>query len=287
MAELFEAGGKRFRPALVLLFAMLGGYDFEVAKRAAMAVEYIHASTLVHDDVIDRSATRRGKPTITATAGPEVAILVGDYYFAKAYREAAKTGRAQVVTELAEGVAGVCAGELIARADLYAYHRPTDRYLQHIFSKTGALVAAASRMGALVGGLTPSAIDAAGQFGSAFGVAFQIVDDVLDYTGDPVTLGKPTGHDLVEGSVTLPLILALKNREPSPLRTLLQDGQPLDQSTVTEVVEVVSASGAIDESMQWARKYSKSAVQVLSSLPVSEARDTLENLVTYVMDRKF
>jgi heptaprenyl diphosphate synthase len=282
MGDLFRAGGKRLRPALLLLFAKLGDYDFEKLKHAAMAIELMHASTLVHDDVIDRSYLRRGQPTVAAVKGPEAAILVGDYYFAKAYRSSVMSAHPQVVAELADAVMQVCIGELEARADLCNYHRSDARYHRHITRKTAALMAAACRIGALLGGVD---IEAAGDYGMLLGQAFQMVDDVLDYTGEETEVGKPVGHDLLEGSVTLPLLLALETRGDA-LEGLLKDRQPLDQQTVMAVVRIVRESGASQRAMETARHAAQGAVDQLLRLPKNEARDTLEKLAAYVVERK-
>jgi geranylgeranyl pyrophosphate synthase len=285
MSELFGAGGKRLRPALVLLFGKLGAYDFGRLKHGAMGVEFVHASTLVHDDVIDRSPTRRGRSTIAASRGHDAAILIGDYYFAKAYREAAATGRAEVVAELAAAVATMSFGELEALADMRAYHRRVGRYLEHITWKTGALMAAACRIGAVLAGLDEPGANAASAYGSRLGTAFQIVDDVLDYTGEPEEVGKPVGHDLLEGSATLPLLLAFETAQRSRLEELLPDGRSLDREAVEAVVDLVRECGAPALAMQHARRWSANAVEALAELPDSEARKTLAALATYVVER--
>ena len=282
MRALFRAGGKRLRPALVLLFANLGSYAYARAKRGAMAVEFMHASTLIHDDVIDRSPLRRGLPTIAAAKGPEAAILIGDYYFAKAYREAVAAGHPQVVAELADAVMQVCRGELEALADVRKYQRSLFRYEQHVDRKTGALMAAACRIGALIGSTD---VEAAGRYGMLLGRAFQMVDDVLDYTGASHELGKPAGHDLREGSVTLPLLVAFETHRER-LGALLKDGEPADERTVAAVVEIVRESGAPEQALVTARKAAAAAVEALAPLPAGEARQTLETLATYVVDRK-
>jgi geranylgeranyl pyrophosphate synthase len=284
MTELFAAGGKRLRPALVLLFAKLGSYDFQTVRHGAMAVEFVHASTLVHDDVIDRSPLRRGRPTILAQRGQEAAILIGDYYFAKAYGEASATGRADVVAELAGAVMRMCEGELVALSDRWAYHRDWNSYWAHVVSKTGALMAAACRIGALLGGLA-TAVDAAGEYGMLLGKAFQVVDDVLDYTGESAEVGKPVGHDLFEGTVTFPLLVAFTARRDR-LDALLTDGRAADEPTVAAVVEIVRESGAPEQALETARTEAAAAVEALASMPDSEARQTLENLATYVVERK-
>ncbi|HKT83872.1 MAG TPA: polyprenyl synthetase family protein, partial [Solirubrobacterales bacterium] len=213
MEALFQAGGKRLRPALVLLSARLGGAGYDEAAPAAIAVELIHASTLVHDDVIDHSATRRGAPTVAAEVGDGPAIVIGDYYFARAYGEAARAGDTRVVTLLANAVTEVCAGELRQQHERYRYKPGLYRYFRRIRLKTASLLEAACRAGAVIGGLSDRQDEALGLYALNLGLAFQVIDDLLDYIGAEHEVGKPVGHDLLEGSATLPLILA--RRDPA------------------------------------------------------------------------
>src|SRR5690242_16285948 len=230
MADLFEAGGKRLRPALVLLAARCGKYEAERVIPAAMAVEVTHAATLVHDDVIDRSAMRRGRPTVAASLGDEPAIVIGDFYFAKAYESAAATGVSDVVDILARAVMGICAGELRQQGIRYRYSTGVDEYMSRIESKTAVLLAACCDIGALLGELRPEQRDALRDYGRELGLAFQIADDVLDYTGTEGEVGKPLGHDLVEGFATLPMMLA---------SIRVEDGRKLGEAEAREIVGAV------------------------------------------------
>jgi len=204
MVDLFEAGGKRIRPALVLLSAMCGRYDLEQLVPAAMAVELTHAATLVHDDVIDRSPTRRGRPTVAARLGDEPAIVIGDFYFAKSYELAARTHVSEVVAILARTVMAICAGEIGQQTIRYRYSTGVDEYMSRIEAKTAMLLAACCEIGALIGGLEGAGREALRKYGRSLGLAFQIADDVLDYVGSEGEVGKPTGHDIAEGFATLP-----------------------------------------------------------------------------------
>ena len=206
MADLFAAGGKRIRPALVLLAAKCGTYDVEKLTPAAMAVELVHAATLVHDDVIDRAEVRRGRPTVAARLGDEAAIVVGDFYFAKAYEEAAFTQSPEAVAILARAVMDICAGEVRQQAIRHRYDTDTDEYMRRIEAKTATLLAACCDVGALLGGLAADKRAAIRAYGRLLGLAFQIADDVLDYEGSEDEIGKPTGHDIAEGFATLPVL---------------------------------------------------------------------------------
>ena len=207
MADLFAAGGKRIRPALVLLSARIGTYDLDRLMPAAVAVELTHAATLVHDDVIDRATTRRGRPTVAARLGDEPAIVVGDYYFAKAYEQAANTQTPEVVTILAEAVMKICAGEVRQQAIRRHYDTTLDEYMPRIEAKTATLLSACCDIGALLGGLDEGVRSHLRDYGRLLGLAFQIADAVLDYTGIEDEVGKPIGHDVAEGFATLPLML--------------------------------------------------------------------------------
>ncbi len=208
MADLFEAGGKRVRPGLVLLAGKCGTYDLPRLVEAAMAVELTHAATLVHDDVLDRSAVRRGRPTVAARLGDEPAIVIGDYYFAKAYERAAQTDSPDVVAILARAVMSICVGEVRQQSIRYQYNTDVDEYMERINAKTGVLLGACCEIGAILSGLDDTQREALFMYGRYLGFAFQIADDVLDYTGTEDEVGKPIGHDILDGFATLPLMLA-------------------------------------------------------------------------------
>src|SRR5437879_10549829 len=243
MADLFAAGGKRIRPALVLLAARLGTSDLQRRTPAAMAVELTHAATLVHDDVIDRATVRRGRPTVAARLGDEPAIVVGDFYFAKAYEQAANTESPEVVTILADAVMKICAGEVRQQGIRHQYTTTLDEYMPRIEAKTATLLAACCDIGALLGGIDSSARAHLRAYGRTLGLAFQIADDVLDYTGSEDEVGKPIGHDIAEGFATLPLMLAMDEAAiASKLAPLLRSGQELFAAQADQVVELVRAS---------------------------------------------
>ena len=177
MADLFAAGGKRLRPALVLLSARCGKYDFHTLTPAAMAVELTHAATLVHDDVIDRAPVRRGRPTVAASLGDEPAIVIGDFYFAKAYEQAARTDSPKVVGILARAVMEICAGEVRQQEIRYRYSTDVDEYMRRIEAKTATLLAACCDIGAVLAGLQQEQRAALHEYGRLLGLAFQIADD--------------------------------------------------------------------------------------------------------------
>jgi heptaprenyl diphosphate synthase len=277
MADLFEAGGKRIRPALVLLSAMCGHYDLARLLPAAMAVEMTHAATLVHDDVIDRSPTRRGRPTVAATLGDEPAIVIGDYYFAKAYENAARTGVADVVDVLARAVMRICAGEVRQQSIRYRYSTDINEYMRRIEAKTATLLAACCEIGALLGGLDRATRDALSSYGHSLGLAFQIADDVLDYTGTEDQVGKPIGHDIVEGFATLPLMLASVH---------IEDDRRLTDQESRRIVEAVRESDGPQRALAMARDHADAARVQLQLLGNNDATAALVSLADYVVSRK-
>jgi len=287
MADLFAAGGKRIRPALVLLAARCGGYDLEKLTPAAMAVELVHAATLVHDDVIDRAQLRRGRPTVAAQLGDEAAIVVGDFYFAKAYEQAAFTESPEAVAILARAVMDICAGEVRQQAIRHRYDTDVDEYMRRIEAKTATLLAACCDVGALLGGLDTGKRAAIRAYGRLLGLAFQIADDVLDYESSQDEIGKPIGHDIAEGFATLPLMMALDDRNVAgKLKQLLQSHRELTGHEAHEVVELVRTSHGPEGALERARELASEARRQLETLGAGEAQVALAALTTYVVSRK-
>jgi len=286
MLDLLRAGGKRIRPALVLLCGRLGAYDFEPLAAAAAAVEVVHAATLVHDDVIDRSSLRRGQPTVAAELGEPSAIVIGDNYFAKAYQLAARSGELEVVDRLAAAVMTICRGELLQQRSRFHYRPPLDEYMGRIEAKTAALLATSCWAGGRLAGLDGTAASCLTEYGRCLGLAFQIADDVLDYTAGEAELGKPVGHDLVEGHSTYPLMLALEDPAAATLSGLLVEGRPVEAQTAAEVVALVRACGATERALAAADGHAADARGWLSGFPDGPARDTLEALTRYVVSRR-
>jgi heptaprenyl diphosphate synthase len=287
MADLFAAGGKRVRPALVLLSARCGTYDLDRLTPAAMAVELTHAATLVHDDVIDRSAVRRGRPTVAASLGDEPAIVIGDFYFAKAYEHAARTDSTEVVGILARAVMEICAGEVRQQAIRYRYSTDVDEYMQRIESKTAALLAASCDIGASLAGVSPELRSALHEYGRMLGLAFQIADDVLDYLGSEGEIGKPIGKDITEGFATLPLMVAMEDASVAEqLEKVLQDGRELSAEEAGAVVDIVRRSGAPQRALERARQYASAASRQIDAIAVTDVRHALASLTGYVVSRK-
>ena len=287
MADLFAAGGKRLRPALVLLAARSGRYDLQQLMPAAMAVELTHAATLVHDDVIDRSPVRRGRPTVAASLGDEPAIVIGDFYFAKAYEHAARTESPDVVGILARAVMDICAGEVRQQAIRYRYSTGVDEYMQRIEAKTATLLAACCDIGAILGRLPALERSALHDYGRLLGLAFQIADDVLDYMSSVGEIGKPIGHDIAEGFATLPIMLAMEDDSAArKLTSLLHDGRKPSAADASKVVDVVRDVRGPQRALERAQDFASAAGEQLDAIPADESRAALLALTGYVVSRK-
>ncbi len=278
-AETITAGGKRLRPLLVCIAAGVPVAESEALVRAAVAVELVHAATLVHDDVIDGADLRRGRPTVVATGGRLLALATGDLLFSRAFAELAAGGEIEPIRILSAATSALAAGELMQRDDSWNAAVGQERYLERCRLKTGVLFRASCELGALAGG---APVDALGRFGENIGVAFQLLDDILDVTGPPERTGKPRGADLLDGTVTLPLIEA---RKRNPELALLDPRAVENPEQAAAVCDQIEATGALD----FARDHALSVVaDAKSSLPagLSEVqRLALELVADGVVER--
>ena len=276
--HLTSAGGKRIRPAVTLLASRLGNSSDPKTIMAAAAIEITHMATLYHDDVIDEGDLRRGVPSANAKWGNTVAILAGDFLFARSSGLAAEVG-GRVPRILADAIASVVEGQLLQLEADFDVSRHLDHYLRTISGKTAALFEAAARIGALLGSLDGTAESAVASFGRSFGMAFQVADDLLDLTASEEELGKPPGSDLREGVYNLPVIWAIENR---PGLTGLLGSTDVD---VDEVRKIILETGAFDRAMQLAASHAQDALGHLTTVERGEARDALENLTRLVVER--
>ena len=266
-----SAGGKRLRPILVFLCA--DGDSDERLVAAATAVEMLHMATLVHDDVLDAAALRRGRPTVFAQGGRLAATATGDLLFSRAFAELAAARSEEAVRALSTASSALARGELMQRADAWSAEVTPGRYLERCRLKTASLFDAACRLGAIFAG-RPALTDPLGCFGERIGLAFQMLDDVLDVAGPAERTGKPRGADLLDGTVTLPLILARRHDED-----LLDLDPPLDAERAAELCCRIAATGALDQSRDQALAHVADAKRSLEELDLSEARRRALELV--------
>jgi octaprenyl-diphosphate synthase len=282
MRRLVEAGGKRLRPKLVQLTAGIGPRHEPLrAAELAAAVELLHNATLIHDDYVDESTHRRGRPTVAAAEGPERAIAVGDYYFAKATRLIAQIGNPQVTSAIAEALEAICASQIDDVALRGAYPGDRDSYLGVVRGKTAALFAAACAAGALLSHSRPEVVEALRKYGDLLGVAFQMADDMVDFSPSS---GKPVGLDIRQRVLSLPLIYAAEDGVVGPeVRRLL--GGSLEDGEVDRVAELVMSSDALPRVRSEAEALVDQAVRELESVELDGLRPTLIDLARSAVDR--
>jgi len=288
LAEMLElvlgGGGKLLRPALTLLAGRFGVYDLDLLVPLAASVELLHTASLVHDDVIDNASTRRGRPTANSAFANATTVMLGDYMFAHAADQVARTGNIRVIRLFSQTLMMMTKGEI--GQDLTAYDsRQTVRdYLQRIGGKTASLFTTACENGAIVAQEPEEWVEALRTYGYNFGMAFQIVDDVLDFTGDEAEMGKPVGSDLMQGTLTLPSLL-LMERYPrdNPVQKLFARPR---KELLAQAVEMVRESDIPQESYEMARSFCARAHEALSVLPDDPARQALYNLTDYMLERR-
>ena len=275
--HLIGAGGKRLRPALTLVSAAVGGVDaVPDVVQGGVSVELVHLGSLYHDDVMDEGTSRRGVETVNSRWGNLVAILAGDFLLARASEIAASLGT-EVAGLLAATIGRLCEGQVGELRTAFDVSRSEDAYLSSIAGKTASLMSASCRIGGLTAGLERPQVDALTAYGHAFGMVFQIRDDILDVVSTDETLGKPAGQDLVQGTYTLPVICALAEPEAGDeLRGLL--GRPLDAPERDKARDIVRSTGALAAALGVAKGYADDAAQALTALPPGPIADAMANL---------
>ena len=275
--------GKRVRPALTLLCGKLCQYDLELLVPMATAVEVLHIGTLVHDDIIDNADMRHGKPAVYRAWGQNCALLLGDYLFSKAGSMATTTENLRVIRRFTETLMTISGGELREGSHTFDLDSARDNYYKWIGDKTACLFVMASECGSVLSGCPEEQVQAIKDYALNFGLAFQIIDDILDFVGDPSALGKPVGSDLSEGAATLPSILyAEKYPQDGTIRDIIIDHR---KDLVPAAVEKVRGSGIIDECRSVAQGFSRKASLSLDKLPDCDARRSLKALVDFVIER--
>ena len=277
-------GGKRIRPAFTLLSGKFNNYDLAKLVPMGAGVELLHTATLVHDDVVDKSDLRRGKPTVSKQWGSDAALLLGDYLFAKAAMFVADTGNLRVIKLFAETLMTISGGELAQINVLYDSKRAREHYYQWIAAKTACLFSTSTQSGAILSGASEEIIMALRDYGHYFGMAFQVIDDILDFIGKEAELGKPVGSDLREGAVTLPAILFSETAEGKRIiKHIIEDR---DLKSVKTGVGMIKNSAILNDCSRIAEEFSTKSRNALQILPKSEAKTALLELSDYMLNRK-
>ncbi len=284
LEHLLSSGGKRVRPAVALLTGAMLSADEEKVISLAAAIELLHTATLVHDDLIDGALLRRGIPTLNAKWTPGATVLTGDFIFACAAKLAAQTDSVELMHLFAETLATIVNGEITQMfpRDGDGYF---DDYFSRIYAKTGSLFVLATTAPAILSPIRESTYDAAHRFGYGIGMAFQITDDVLDFTGNQTSVGKPVANDLRQGLVTLPTIYYREMNPDDQNLTNILCGKNITNEDLDRLVEEIQSSGSIDKSIAKARQFIDQALDALGELPMTAERQALENLSNYILDR--
>lgn len=287
--HLIAAGGKRIRPLMTLASAALFGYNGTRQHRLAACVEFIHTATLLHDDVVDESDQRRGKASANAIFGNEAAVLVGDFLFSRAFQLMVEDGSLEVLRVLSNASAVIAEGEVLQLATTRNIETSKDDYTAVVTAKTAELFAAACEVGAIVAARPQTEINALRDFGINLGIAFQIVDDVLDYGAGSEKLGKALGDDFREGKVTAPVVLALAAADETEKTFWQRTLGDLDQNDddFDKAREILNKHQAIDRAIKMARDYAEKGRMALSACPKNDVRDNLQDLLAFTVERDF
>ncbi len=282
---IISAGGKRLRPALLLLCCGALGYEGQQRFNMAAVVEFIHTATLLHDDVVDDSAMRRGSPTANARFGNPASVLVGDFLYSRAFQMMVDTQSMRIMAVLADATNIIAEGEVMQLMNMHNAGLDEAGYLQVIRSKTAKLFEASARVGAILSGASAPLEEACAQYGQALGTAFQVIDDVLDYTGDAAVMGKNLGDDLREGKATLPLIAAMQRGTDQERQTIQKAIETGDVGMLDAVIAIVKNTGALDIARKAAQQEAQRAIDAAERLPDGPHRNCLVQLASQLLQR--
>ncbi len=285
LEQILAAGGKRIRPSLGLLVGYMLGAPEDKLITLGAAVELLHTATLVHDDLIDGSLLRRGMPTLNARWSPAATVLTGDFLFARAAKLAAETDHLPLMNLFAETLAVIVNGEL---NQMLSGRGIVNRegYYQRIYAKTASLFEMTSRAAAMISPASGEIVESMRKFGYETGMAFQIVDDILDYTGEQTAMGKPIGSDLLNGLITLPAIYYAESFPLDEDVKSIQQGGWANQERMARLVESIRRTDAVKSAMDEANQHVENALLILDQFDPSPERDGLENLARFIVDRK-
>lgn len=285
--HLISSGGKRLRPMLTIASALAYGYEGEGHVRLAASVEFLHTATLLHDDVVDESDMRRGAETARTIWGNQASVLVGDYLLGQAFKMMVDVGSMRALAILSNASAVIAEGEVWQLSAAKHMTTTEEDYLAVIGAKTAALFASASEVGPVLAGASEAAQDSMRRYGRDLGLAFQLVDDVLDYGGNAEALGKNVGDDFREGKITLPVILAYAKGDEAERafwKEAMEEGRNNDDA-LARAREILALHGALEETKERARLYGGSAMEAATALPASPAREALLDVVDFCIDR--
>jgi octaprenyl-diphosphate synthase len=284
---IIAAGGKRLRPALLLLAAGAVGYRGTHHHELAAVVEFIHTATLLHDDVVDESDLRRGRETANALFGNAASVLVGDFLYSRAFQMMVSVGSMRVMQVLSDATNVIAEGEVLQLMNCHNADIDVPSYLQVINYKTAKLFEAATRLGAILGDANAEVEDGLARYGMHLGTAFQLIDDVLDYSGEEAETGKHLGDDLAEGKPTLPLIHVMRSGTPEQAATVRHAIESGGRESFPLVLAAVRASGALDAAREHARAEAEFATTALEPLAPSKFKDSLLELASFAVARRF
>ena len=284
LGHILASKGKRLRPTIALLASRFSEHDRETTEKMATAVELLHIASLIHDDTVDGSATRHGRATISSLWGRDVAVQTGDYVFASAAALVCETGNVRVIRRFSQTIMDLATGQLREVAETHDPDGTREDYMARIYAKTASLFVVAAEAGAALSGASVETVEAMSSYGRSLGLAFQIVDDILDFEGVEDHIGKPVGSDLANGVLTLPAIIAME-RSPNgnPVRDLFRD--PGNERYLREAVVMVQDPAVIKDAYAVARSYCESAHDSLQAVPAGPERDSLSEIVDYVLKR--
>lgn len=281
---LLQTNGKMLRPKLVHLTASLYPHDENLVNDVAVAVELIHLASLIHDDIIDHSHIRRGKKSLNSVWGNEISVLTGDYLFATAFNVINRHNLPLILENITETIQIMCSGEIKQLTMLHDYNIGEEDYYDKTYRKTACLFASSCKVGALATKMSTYEVSMLEQYGLCIGYAYQIIDDILDFVSDTDLLGKTAGNDLIQGNITLPVILALKDSELGMrLRELLQN-VPLTSDSLSEIIKIIEVTGALNESLRRARVFLQSGLNLIAELPESPVQKKLQDLSLYMLE---
>jgi octaprenyl-diphosphate synthase len=285
--HIIAGGGKRLRPALVILSAGAFGYNGSAHHRLAAVIEFIHTATLLHDDVVDESSLRRGRATSNALFGNAASVLVGDFLYSRAFQMMVQVGNMRVMEVLADATNVIAEGEVLQLMNCHNADVDEAGYLQVIRCKTAKLFEAATRLGAVVSGAARADEEAMAAYGMHLGTAFQLIDDVLDYSGTSAEMGKNVGDDLGEGKPTLPLIYAMRNGSPAAAAKVRDAIERGAIEELNPVLDAIRHSGAIEYTRAQAEAEVRIACEATRHMPRSKHLDTLLELAEFAVERNF